>query len=55
MNMRKRVIALSTSLVILGSAPLSISAEEINKSHTDQLSIAQGNVERADYVILISI
>ena len=28
--------------MILGSAPLSISAEEINKSHTDQLSIAQG-------------
>lgn len=28
--------------MILGSAPLSISAGEINKSHTDQLSIAQG-------------
>ncbi|MFJ8241735.1 S-layer homology domain-containing protein [Bacillus tropicus] len=42
MNIKKQVIALSTSLVILGSAPLSILAEEINKSHTDQLSIAQG-------------
>ena len=40
---------------MLGSAPLSISAEELNKSHTDQLRIAQGNVERTDYVILISI
>ncbi len=55
MNIKKRVIALSTSLVILGSAPLSISAEEINKSHNDQLRIAQGGVERTYYVILISI
>jgi len=47
---------------MLGSAPLSISAEEINKSHTDQLSIAQGergtsglsysnfNLETPDYM-----
>ncbi|SCC41344.1 Protein of unknown function [Bacillus wiedmannii] len=62
MNIKKRVITLSTSLVMLGSAPLAISAEEINKSHTDQLSIAQGergtsglsysnfNLETPDYM-----
>ncbi|MGM2835307.1 S-layer homology domain-containing protein, partial [Bacillus cereus group sp. Bce025] len=52
MNIKKRVIALSTSLVILGSAPLSISAEEINKSHNDQLRIAQG--ERGTNVLRYS-
>lgn len=40
--MKKRVIALSTSLVMLGSAPLVISAEESKKPQTDQLRIAQG-------------
>ncbi len=62
MNIKKRVITLSTSLVMLGSAPLAILAEEINKSHTDQLSIAQGergtsglsysnfNLETPDYM-----
>ncbi|BCA32304.1 hypothetical protein BwiPL1_06860 [Bacillus wiedmannii] len=41
-TIKQQVIALSTSLVILGSVPLSASAEEINKSQTDQLNIAQG-------------
>ncbi|HDR7795108.1 TPA: S-layer homology domain-containing protein [Bacillus luti] len=41
-TMKKQIIALSTSLVILGGVPLAASAEEINKSKTDQLSIAQG-------------
>ncbi len=40
--MKKRVIALSTSLVMLGSAPLAISAEESKNPQTDQLRIAQG-------------
>ncbi len=41
-TIKQQVIALSTSLVILGSVPLSASAEEINNSQTDQLNIAQG-------------
>ena len=41
-TIKQQVIALSTSLVILGSVPLSAAAEEINKSQTDQLNIAQG-------------
>ena len=36
-TIKQQVIALSTSLVILGSVPLSASAEEINNSQTDHL------------------
>ncbi|MGM2817152.1 S-layer homology domain-containing protein [Bacillus cereus group sp. Bce001] len=41
-RMKRRVIALSTSLVILGGLPLSASAEEVHSSQTDQLSVAHG-------------
>ena len=62
MNIKKRVITLSTSLVMLGSAPLAISAEESKNLQTDQLRIAKGesgtsglsysnfNLETPDYM-----
>ncbi|EAO52483.1 N-acetylmuramoyl-L-alanine amidase [Bacillus thuringiensis serovar israelensis ATCC 35646] len=48
-TIKQQVIALSTSLVILGSVPLSASAKELNKSQTDQLNIAQGENGTSGY------